>query len=181
MTKTEPKFYIIGRYAEGKEITGYELQDKSGNHKKYTREAVCYLIGKGAIANASGQIHKTEVIIRGLGVDFSSLPLIQERDGSLKRTESLGRIRKGTNTNDAMTQVLLVSRLDKGTTTIGYEVRTAGGQVKAISKAQAFELAKAGRIGNARVQMWNGKPLLRGIGVDLGSLPRKPAPTAPAQ
>lgn len=175
MIKSEGKYYIIGRYANGKEVTAYELQEKSGQHKKYTREAVCFLIGKGAIANATGQMHKAEVIIRGSGVDFSKLPVVQEKDGSLTRTESLGRVRKGTDASQAMTQVLLVGRVDKGTTTIGYEVSTAGGQIKQISREQTLQLAKAGRIGNARVQMWQGKPLLRGVGgLDLKKLPRKP-------
>lgn len=58
-----------------------------------------------------------------------------------------------------------------GRSTIGYVIRNSGGQTKKIDRETALNLAKNNRLGNARVQEYNGKIILRGVGTNLSDLP----------
>lgn len=166
------EYQIVGRYMSGKEVSGYHLQslerDKSG---RYTREQVCYLVGKGQITNCEGQIYKDKVILRGVGMSLEDLPVVQENSGEITRTDSVGKIRKGTSNEDAMTQLMLVESIVAGKINIGYVVENSGGARKTLKRADILKLASEGRIGNARVQQYQGKTLLRGVNINLNELP----------
>ena len=176
------EYTIVGRYMDGNEVTGYHLQSlEAGKAGRYTREQICYLVGRGQISNCSGQIYKDKVILRGEGCNLDDLP-VQQENGALKKTDSVGRVKKGTTGADAMQQLMLVGCIVQGKNTIGYEVRNAGGAVKNFKREQVLQLAKDGKIGNARVQVYSGKDLLRGVGCNLNELPVKRVdPPAPAQ
>ena len=165
-------FYaIIGRYMNGKEVTGYQLQDESGKSKRYTKEQVYFLVGKGAITNCSGQIYEDKVILKGKGINLNDLPIADERKGSIRNTEAVGKVRKGKTSTDVMNQCIIVGRLEANGRTVGYTVKNAGGATRKLKREDVLTLAKNGGIGNARVQMYKGKPLLRGVGVNLNDLP----------
>ena len=163
-------YQIVGRYMDGKEVTGYHLQGNNGKSGRYTREQVAYLVGRDQITNCTGQIYQDKLILRGVGVSLDSLP-VQQEGGSLSRTDNIGKVRKGTSAADAMTQVMLVKAIVNGRNVIGYIVQNAGGATQNINRQQTLELAKAGRIGNARYQESNGKPILRGVNTNLNDLP----------
>ena len=164
-------YQIVGRYMDGKEVTGYHLQSiDTGKSGRYTREQVVFLVGKGQIQNCSGQIYQDKVILRGVGMSLDDLP-VQQENGTLSRTDGVGKIRKGATAADVMTQFIIVGSLVSGRNTVGYVIRNAAGQTKQISREDALRLAKDGRIGNARVQEYNGRILLRGVGVNLNELP----------
>ena len=166
------EYQIVGRYMDGKEVTAYHLQSLStGKAGRYTREQVVYLVGRGQITNCEGQIYQDKVILRGKGVSLESLPVKQE-DGALSKTDSLGKIRKGASAADAMTQVMLVGVIVNGRNVVGYVVQNAGGGQSKVSREDLLAQAKAGRVGNARVQMYNGQVILKGVNCDLKSLPR---------
>lgn len=43
-------YQIVGRYMDGKEVTGYHLQSMdTGKSGRHTREQVVFLVGKGQI------------------------------------------------------------------------------------------------------------------------------------
>lgn len=164
-------FQIVGRYMSGSSVTGYHLQSlETGKSGKYSKEQVCLLIGRGQITNCDGQIYKDTVLLRGVNCQIEALPVIQE-DGSLSRADGLGRVKRGTSAQDAVTNVNIVGVIRSGRNNVGYVVANAGGGTYKFARDKVMLLAKEGRIGNARVQMHNGKAILRGIGVDLGSLP----------
>ena len=164
-------YQIVGRYMSGKEVTAYHLHDLSdGKSGKYSKDAVCLLIGKGQITNCSAQIYQGKVVLRGEGISLDNLPTKQE-NGDLTKTDSIGKIRRGTTTADAMTQLMLTKVIVNGRNILGYVVANAGGGTSNIPRQQVFELAKAGRIGNARFQESNGRPILRGVGINLNDLP----------
>lgn len=170
-------YQIVGRYMDGQEVTAYHLQSiETGKSGRYSREQVCYLVGRGQITNCDGQIYKDKVLLRGVGISLESLPVKQE-NGALSRTENLGKVRKGASAADAMTQFILTHAIVQGRNTVGYVVSNAGGGTNKISRAQLLSLAKAGRIGNARYQESNGKPILRGVGINLNQLPTVQAET----
>lgn len=164
-------YQIVGRYMSGKEVIAYHLQSiDTGKAGKYTREQVCYLVGRGQVSNCEGQIYKDKVLLRGVGISLDSLP-IQREDGELARTGNIGKVRKGVTPEQAMTQFMLTHAIVSGRNTIGYVVANAGGGTSKISRVQLLDLAKTGRIGNARYQESNGKPILRGVGINLNELP----------
>ena len=72
-----------------------------------------------------------------------------------------------------MTQLMIVGVLVRGRNVMGYVVQNAGGGTTQVDRNKLLEAARAGRIGNARVQMYQGKPILKGVNCDLSALPRQ--------
>lgn len=156
---------------DGKEVTGYHLQSMdNGKAGRYTREQVAFLVGKGQVTNCQGQIYQDKVILRGVGMSLDDLP-VQQENGTLSRTAIVGKVRKGATAADVMTQFVIVGCITNGRNTVGYIIRNAAGQTKQISREDALRLSKDGKVGNARVQEYNGRILLRGVGVNLNELP----------
>lgn len=167
------EYQIVGRYMSGKEVTAYHLQSlETGKNGKYTREQVAFLVGRDQVSNCEGQIYKDKVILRGKGMSLEDLP-IQQEDGTLSRTDNIGKVRKGTEAKDALTQVIIVGSLVRGRNVLGYVVQNAGGGQKNLKRQDLLQLARDGRVGNARVQMYNGNYILKGVGCDLSQLPRQ--------
>jgi len=171
MAAQRVQYQIVGRYMDGKEVVAYHLQSLStGKEGKFNRDQVAFLVGRGQITNCEGQIYKDKVLLRGVGISLDSLPVEQE-DGSLSRTGNIGHVRRGASAKDAMTQYIIVGCLTKGRNTVGYVIQNAGGGQKKIPRNQLLELAKAGKIGNARVQMYQGRMILKGVNCNLNELP----------
>lgn len=170
------EYQIVGRYMEGKEIVGYHLQSiETGKSGRYSREQVCYLVGRDQVTNCTGQIYQDKVILRGKGMSLDDLP-VQYEDGDTRNMERVGKIRRGTETSEAMEQFLIVGTLKAGRNTVGYVIQNAGCGIKKIPRQKVIELASAGKIGNARVQNYNGRILLRGVGCNLDELPSEQMP-----
>lgn len=168
------EYQIVGRYMDGSEVVGYHLHCLSnGKSARYTREQVAFLVGRNQVTNCTGQIYQDKLLLRGVGMSLDSLPVqqVQQQDGSLTRAEGLGRIKRGTSAANAMTQLMVCKAIVNGRYTVGYVVKNAGGGMANISRDKMIELAKAGRIGNVRYQDNNGKPILRGIDINLNELP----------
>lgn len=150
------EYQITGRYTKGKEVVGFHLQSiTTGKSGKFPKEFVAYLIGKEQVTNCTAQIYKGRVLFRGKGIsldDLPSSPIDGEMDASAENLTVVGALRSG-------------NRI------VGYAVQNAGSGVAKYSRAKVIKLAQEGKITNARVQMYNGKPLLRGKGVNLDELP----------
>ncbi len=165
------EYQIVGRYMDGKEVTAYHLQSiETGKAGRYSREQVAYLVGREQITNCVGQIYQDKLLLRGKGMSLEDLP-IQQEGGELKRTDNIGKVRRGTSASDAMEQFLIVGTIKSGRNTVGYVIQNAGCGIKRLKRQQVIELAKAGKIGNARVQTYQGKELLRGVRCNLDELP----------
>lgn len=171
------QYQIVGRYMNGKEVTAYHLQSiETGKAGRYSREQVAYLVGRDQVTNCVGQIYKDGLLLRGKGMSLDSLP-IQQENGTLKNTENIGRVRRGTSATDAMEQFLIVGTLKAGRNTVGYIIQNAGCGIKRVNRQKVIELARAGKIGNARVQNYKDKQtgqvkvLLRGVDCNLDALP----------
>ena len=165
------QYQIVGRYMNNKEVTGYHLvSSENGKSARYTREQVSFLAGKGVITNCTAQIYKDKLLIRGVGCDLNSLP-VQMEDGTMQRTGSVGRIKRGETAEEIMNKLNVVKAIVQGRNTVGYVVQNNGGKQVRVSRADMFKLAKEGRLGNVRYQEYNGKPILRGVGINLNELP----------
>lgn len=172
------KYVVTGRYMNGTEVSGYHIISSLGaNQKKVTREQLVYLLGKGEIANCTGQLYGDQVIIRGTnGVSIADLPIFDERSKSMRQTEFKSNVKpKDGNMSKILGQLTLTARLMCGKESIGYEVKNYGGQVRRLSRDQVMELASDKQISNATVQNLSKDgttvKLLRGAGVSLNSLP----------
>ena len=86
-------------------------------------------------------------------------------------SDELGKVRRGTEAIEALNQFRIVGTLKSGRNTVGYMVQNAGCGTKRLSRADVIKLAKQGRIGNARVQQYQGRDLLRGVDCNLDQLP----------
>lgn len=173
MGSKRTQYQIVGRYMDGKEVTGYHLQSlDTGKSGKYNKEQVCFLVGRDQVTNCEGQIYQDKVLLRGKGISLDDLP-VQQENGSLSRTDSIGKVRRGTSAEDAMTQVVIVGSVVRGRNVLGYVIQNAGGGKTRIERDKLLELARAGRVGNARVQMYQGRMILKGVGVDLSQLPKE--------
>lgn len=166
------EYVLVGRYMDGRRVTGYHLQDIStGKNGQYSVDQFAYLVGRGQVTNCTGQIYQDTVLYRGAnGTEINSLP-VQHADGSLSRADGAGHLRKGDTAQDAMNKLMLVGKIVQGRNTVGFVVRNMGGQTKNLSYNDTFELVRAGRVGNAKAQMYEGKPLIKGNGVNLNELP----------
>lgn len=165
------QYQIVGRYMDGSEVTGYHLQSiDTGKSGRYTKDQVCFLVGRGQITNCTAQLYKDIVLLRGNGMSLEDLPIIRE-DGELRNSDSLGNIRKGTLATDAVEMFNIVGAIKSGRNTVGYVLQNAGCGIKKVKRDQVIRLAQQGKIGNARVQNYNGTVILRGIGCSLDELP----------
>lgn len=165
------QYQIVGRYMNGSEVTGYYLQSiDTGKSGKFTKGQVCFLIGRKQVTNCTAQLYKDDVLLRGNGMSLNDLPIINE-DGELRNSGNLGNIRKGTKAVDAVNMFTIVGAIKSGRNVVGYVVQNAGCGIKKLRRDQVIKLAQQGKIGNARVQSYNGSLILRGVGCDLGDLP----------
>lgn len=165
------QYQIVGRYMDGKEVTAYHLQSlDSGKAGRYSREQTAYLVGRGQVTNCSGQIYQDKLLLRGVDCSLDDLP-VQQENGELRRKDNIGHVRKGTSGGEAMEQTLVIGRIAQGRNIVGYIIKNAGNGKMAVDRVKFLELARSGRIGNARVQMYQGKPIIKGVNCNLQQLP----------
>lgn len=171
MAAKRTEYQIVGRYMDGKEVTAYHLQSiDTGKSGRYTREQIIYLVGRGQITNCVGQLYQDKVILRGNGMNLDDLP-VQYEDGKSRNMDKLGRVKKGTDTADAMTQFMIIGTIKCGRNTVGYTIQNVGCGIKKLKREQVLELAEQGKIGNARVQNHKNRKILRGINCNIDKLP----------
>lgn len=171
MAAKKTEYQIVGRYMSGKSVVGYHLQSlETGKSGRFTKEQVYYLVGNDQVTNCTGQIYKDDVLLRGKGISLDELPVKYE-DGDMKNTEQLGKIKKGTNAADAMEQLMITKVIKNGRKVEKVVLSNSGGGNTEVTYPELIEMAKAGKIGNARVQQYQGKDILRGVGVNLNEIP----------
>ena len=171
MAAKRTEYQIVGRYMDGKEVTAYHLQSiDTGKSGRYTREQIIYLVGRGQVTNCTGQLYQDKVILRGNGMNLDDLP-VQYEDGKSRNMDKLGRVKKGTDVADAMTQFMIIGIIKYGRNTVGYTLQNAGYGIKRFKRDQVIELAEQGKIGNASIQNYRDRKILRGINCNLAELP----------
>ena len=162
------QYQIIGRYLNGTEVVGYHLQSiDTGKAGRYTREQVCYLVGRDQVTNCTGQIYQDKVLLRGKGISLEDLPAVNEKGN----TKNIDKVPKKSTVEQAIEQFRIVGVFKDGRNTVGYIIQNAGGGTAKITRDQAIGLISHGKIANARVQNYNGKVLIRGAGCNLDELP----------
>lgn len=165
-------YSIVGRYMNASAVSAYHIIGSDGKELKASRELVCYLVGKGVVTNCKGQMNVSDVALRGIGVSLTDLPVKNERTGEIRRNNNTGNTQtRRVNDTKVFTQLNIVGRIQQDNRCIGYIVRDAGGTEKKLERGVVLKLAANKRIGNARINMDNGVPILRGVGVELDKIP----------
>lgn len=170
------KYIVTGRYMNGTEVSGYHLVTNSGDeHKKVTREQFIFMLGKGLIANCTGQVYGNQVIIRGTNISIGDLPIVDDKTGKVRKPDDKTNVRpKKGEMLQILDQLTLTGRLMFGRDNVGFEVKNHGGQVRRLPREEVIKLADEKLISNATVQNLNenGKvrKILRGAGIDLRDL-----------
>ena len=166
------EYALVGRYMDGKRVVGYHLQSAdTGKNGRYTPEQFAYLVGRDQVVNCSGQIYNDTVLYRGKnGTEINSLP-VQQESGEISRTDVAGHVRRGDTAVDVMNKMNIVGRIRQGNALWGYRLRNNGGQVTDVDRDTVFNMARSGMIGNARAQFYEGRQIIKGVGVDLKQLP----------
>lgn len=148
-------FQIIGRYMDGTSVTGYSIMAKNtGESRVVSRDTAAFLCGRGQILNATGRIYNGKFQLVGKDCNIESLPIV-----NTKAPVNTGRA--STRINNQMNQLTLVKVIKNGRDTIGYiAVNSAGAEYK-LSVARVVELGRCGRLSNARINMSNGRTIIR--------------------
>ena len=170
-----PHFNIVGRYTAGTTTLDYHLKcdnmpDRSG---QYSKDVTYYYIGKGLVDNCAGigiagyeEIDGVKAVkstfLKGRnGTDLSNIRVI-DIDAGLKKAGDI-HIKKGSDTDTIMEIETIVGVVKAGRVVRGYWLVDAANQKRFMDRFKVLDMAGKGLIGNARVQMYNGKVLLRSV------------------
>ena len=174
---TRPKMTIVGRYTDGKVTIAYHL--RSADHPElngsYSKDAVYYYVGKGLIENcagvgiagydtgADGIREAKNTFLKGVGgVSLDDLPVHDVSKGLVK-SGNAGHVRKDDTASSVMEKDNIIGVIKQGRRTTGYWVVDNAGNKRAVSRNEILVNARAGKVGNARVQMYQGNMLLRSV------------------
>lgn len=163
----ECKYMAIGRYTKGVSVLGYMLQDiNSGAVRMIERQMVEKIALNKQINNITAQLFDGKIVMKGINCKISALP----------NYDSSGRlVTKSDENNQRLNEVNIIGRLLDGKSTVGYILGITTNGVKCgekcVSREKTLEIAKMGKISNARVQMSNDEAVLRGVGCKLAKLP----------
>lgn len=166
-TKNDIKYMIVGKYVEVKDdkekVVGFQVRQNDGSEdKKYSVEEVAFLIGTGDVVNCSGFVNDStgEFVFRGVG----NLPVVGEdiTKTSMRAKAAAGAIVKLVHNDNDIRNI------------VAYQIKTPSGRIQVMSRESVVKLAKEGLLANARVQMANGKVILRSVdkSVKLTDLPK---------
>lgn len=159
------KYTIAGRYMDGTKVKGYYLIDQYGNGTSLDKERVEEMALNKQITNCVAQRYKDGIVMKGINnTKLSQLPVVD-----VSKTKELRAEVKDSNARIGV--FAIIGRIVDKKFIRGYILRDSNNSRYKIDRQKVIELAMSGKISNARVQMNNGEPVLRGVGCELSSLP----------
>lgn len=175
-------YRVVGRYMDGKNITGYHYVGSDYSQMPVTKERAIYLIGKGLVENMRVQTNTDgELIIRGKGVNLTELPIYdtkkQEFRGNGNQQNAGGQQNRAIQAGGKQVSYTIVKRIMSKTTCVGYLVKSSMGNDAKLQRDQVIKLGIEKLLTNASVQKYREregaepKIILRGINCDLSKLP----------
>ena len=178
---------VTGRYMNGTNTIAYHLVGADGSQEKANKVRVKFLCDAGLLVNMKYQLNpeKTDIIIRGKGVNLTSLPVYDEakqkfRDDTVSQVAGNSRVNiRNSNVAEInqMGQYTILRRIIYKNQCIGYEIQDHSGRITNKKRDQVISLAVQRLISNATVgkntDHNTGKQtmVLRGVGVELKKLP----------
>lgn len=162
----EEYYQVIGRCPVGVRVKAYVLKNvHNGEVQVIDKDTVYRMAMQKRIVNCSAQEYDGKIVFKGIKFKLTDLPnynidgTLQVRDRKQNKHEDL----------------VISSRIVLGKNTIGYILsrRDTSGNIQRakVTREKVIELAREGKITNARVQRLNNKFLLRGVSCELSQLP----------
>lgn len=140
------RYRILARCVKGTNVLGYKIIDSSGEIKLLDKDKVEELALNKQIDNCSAQLVNGKVYLKGINCQLRNLPSIK-----------IGK----TNNKEISNKYEIVARIDDGKSNIGYRVKDCNGKIYDLSRDIIINLARDGKIINARAQLSNGNMVLR--------------------
>jgi hypothetical protein len=162
------QYRIVGRCMDGVHVVGYVLMDLiTGERRIVTTEETHYLVLNKQVDNCKGQLYNGQVYLKGVGCKLIDLPTYDKYGRPIEKVQKVKYKPRAT--------AIIIGRILNDRNVIGYIVQAidSNGNVvkKRLKREEVIKLAREGKIANARVQMFNGEYILRGVGCNLSQLP----------
>jgi hypothetical protein len=147
----------------GTSVSGYVIHDKiTGQRFSMEKGVVEQLALNKQIYNCHAQVYNNIVNMKGIGCKLSSLP---------RYDSGCNKIVKKKDTPIKKADYEIVGKIQKGRKVLGYILIKLDDTDKTrynMEKSQVLKLARAGKIINAKCQMYGSEPMLRAApGCDL--------------
>lgn len=164
MANVRNQYVVTGRYMDGTRVVGYHLIGTNGVSRRYQREEFALLVGAGKVKDCAGRVNDSDNSENGGTVQFWGVNGLNLSALPQKNAQNPEAVKNVSNTNVNPNQfqlVQLICRDDNMKVVVGYVVATSDGQRAMVKRDRVLQMAKNNLIANARVQMANGKVILR--------------------
>lgn len=166
MTRSN-NYTVVGRCLEGVKVIAYVIKDNvTMNTSIVSKDATERLVMNKLVENCTGQFYDGKIIIKGVNCKLTDMPNYN-LSGDIIVKEVMGKAKK-------VAKLEIRARVVYGKTTVGYIVRSldsSSNTDRRLDRKTVVELARDGKIANARAQRFNDKMLLRGVNCELSQLP----------
>lgn len=173
-TKSQ-KYKIVGRYMEGSRVSAYCLEDDNGKVEPYTREQTIYLVARGDVSNCKAQLGEKAVVLSGYPTPLRDLPVLDLKTMQTRNNDGMTKPTKSNPNKLGQWNIVALVVADNDKRMIGgYVIQSANGDKRTVSSDNCRQLIKDRQIGNARLNMYNGKALIRAKEGNFNDLPKIP-------
>lgn len=151
-------YEIIGRVVNKTSVTAYILKDRRNNQTQAIEKSIVEQLALNKqIYNCTGQIYNNIVNLKGINCKLSKLPKYDTHGNKIPECETITPTKK-------MGDLKLIGKIQNGRVVKAYVVCAVNDESKQkiISREQILNLARTGRIINAKSQRNGTEILLRG-------------------
>lgn len=167
MYNLDARYKIIGRVMRGQTVLAYAVVDRHTNAKTLIAKNIAEEMALNKqFVNCFGQVYDNNINLKGIGCKLNQLPKYNEH-GELIEIEEKHKKR--------MNDLRLIGKIQQGRNVVAYVLEAVNkaaypGEIKK-SRQETLELARDGRIINAKCQIYEGKLMLRAAnGYSLNNL-----------
>ena len=160
-------YTVEAREMKGTSVTGYVLNNGSSK-MRVDLDQMAFLVGRGLVDNCEGRIFRDTVAIGGLnGLKLNKLPSIKSKDTEDNKVKGSYSVTDADINSKNEPLYNITGILKNGRVTVAYSTDKNG----IVSREQVVQDAVDDKVGNLTTQMYNGHVLLRGVGINIKSLP----------
>lgn len=160
-------YTVEAREMKGTYVTGYVLNNGSSK-MRVDLDQMAFLVGRGLVDNCEGRIFRDTVAIGGLnGLKLNKLPSIKSKDTEGNKVKGSYSVTDDDINSKNEPLYNITGILKNGRVTVAYSTDKNG----IVSREQVVQDAVDDKVGNLTTQMYNGHVLLRGVGINIKSLP----------
>ena len=157
MYNLDARYKILGRVMRGQTVLAYVVADKNTNARTMIAKGIVeeMALNKQFI-NCFGQVYGNSINLKGIGCKLNQLPKYNEK-GELIEVEEKHKKR--------LNDLRLIGKIQQGRNVVAYVLEAVNkteypGEFRK-NRQETLELARAGRIINAKCQIYDGKLMLR--------------------